>query len=97
MRLNLLMLSIFKHSVLHFTLAGGEREDGFLHLDLDVFRRRGKSKKNKRRQQKQKTDKAAANRWLVCVCVCLFIVDMTLHLFEMTYKSVTELRMAQTR
>lgn len=27
----------------------------------------------------------------------VFIVDMTLHLFEMMYKSVTELRMAQTR
>lgn len=29
--------------------------------------------------------------------VCVFIVDMTLHLFQMMYKSVTELRMAQTR
>lgn len=28
---------------------------------------------------------------------CVFIVDMTLHRFEMMYKSVTELRMAQTR
>lgn len=29
--------------------------------------------------------------------LCVFIVDMTLHLFEMMYKSVTELRTAQTR
>lgn len=29
--------------------------------------------------------------------LCVFIVDMTLHLFEMMYKSGTELRMAQTR
>lgn len=29
--------------------------------------------------------------------LCVFIVDMTLHLSEMMYKSVTELRTAQTR
>lgn len=35
--------------------------------------------------------------WQQVPFLCVFIVDMTLHLFEMMYKSVTELRMAQTR
>ena len=36
-------------------------------------------------------------RMLTGAILCVFIVDVALHLFEMIYKSVTELRTAQTR